>query len=99
MTNGEPTLSRLLIRNFKSIRSADLQLRPLTVFVGENSAGKSSVLQSIFRLAQIVRGRSRPDSVPLNGMELNLGNFAELRHLEATGEDIVLSADVLRRRV
>jgi len=40
------------LKNFKSIREANLEFAPLTVFTGVNSSGKSSLLQSIGALAQ-----------------------------------------------
>lgn len=77
---AERMISRIDIKNFKSIKEAHLDLRPLTVLVGENSAGKSSVLQSLLLLAQITRGHTRPDIVALNGPDLKLGNFADAIH-------------------
>src|SRR3954452_18998110 len=97
-------LSRIDIHNFKSIREASLGLRQLTVLVGENSAGKSSVLQTVFLLAQIARGRARPDVVSLNGTELNLGNFGDVLHSASPGEQIEIGltaptfGGLLRRR-
>lgn len=91
MNDEHLVLSRVSIRNFKSIREADLELRPLTVLVGENSAGKSSVLQLLFLLSQNARGRSRPDVVSLNGMELNLGNFGDVLHSASPGEQIEIA--------
>ncbi|MHC1636434.1 MAG: AAA family ATPase [Candidatus Methanospirareceae archaeon] len=38
--------------NFKSIRNLEIELAPLTIFVGPNSSGKSNVLESIAILAQ-----------------------------------------------
>lgn len=45
-------LSKIKIRNFKSIGDLELELAPLTIFVGPNSSGKSNVLESIAILAQ-----------------------------------------------
>jgi predicted ATPase len=75
-----PWISKLHIENFKSIESEDLDLGPLTVLVGANSAGKSSVLQTLVLLSQIVRGRSQSSLVNLNGAELQLGTFADIKH-------------------
>jgi predicted ATPase len=92
MTSKEGVVfSEVSIRNFKSIRQADLELRPLTVLVGENSAGKSSVLQLLFLVSQVARGRTRPDVVSLNGAELNLGNFADVLHSSSAGDQIRLA--------
>ncbi|MHC1566354.1 MAG: AAA family ATPase [Candidatus Syntropharchaeia archaeon] len=45
-------LSKIKIENFKSIKNLEIELAPLTIFVGPNSSGKSNVLESIAILAQ-----------------------------------------------
>lgn len=42
-----PFLRRVRIRNYKSIGKCDVTLRPLTVFVGRNAAGKSNFLDAL----------------------------------------------------
>ena len=80
MRSHRPLISRLEIQNFKSIHSAELDFSGLTVLVGENSAGKSSVLQSIFLMAQNLHGHSQQGEINLNGTELTLGSFEEVLH-------------------
>lgn len=41
-------ITRLQVRNFKSLRGIDLPLGPLNVLVGPNMAGKSNILD-VFR--------------------------------------------------
>ena len=43
----EPFLSRVKIRNYKSIGQCDIALGPLTVLVGRNGAGKSNFLDAL----------------------------------------------------
>jgi hypothetical protein len=45
-------ISKIKIGNFKSIKDLELELAPLTIFVGPNASGKSNVLESIAVLAQ-----------------------------------------------
>src|SRR5579863_8293100 len=40
-------ISRLHIRNFRSVRSLDLELDDSTIFVGPNDAGKSAILDAV----------------------------------------------------
>ena len=50
-------LDRIEIRNFKSIRSIQLELRPLNVVIGPNGAGKSNLIGAFRLLDQIVQKR------------------------------------------
>lgn len=46
------SLTRLLIRDFRNIESADLALSPgFNFLVGANGSGKTSVLEAIYTLA------------------------------------------------
>ena len=80
-------LRRIELRDFKSVSRASVDLRPLTVVVGANSSGKSTLLQSILAVAQAVRSRSASAEFPLNGEFVRLGTFEETRNFLATQSD------------
>ncbi len=46
-------ITKLSVRNYKSLRSLDLPLRPLTVFVGANGSGKSNIIDSLMLQADL----------------------------------------------
>ncbi|RZN44295.1 MAG: DUF2813 domain-containing protein, partial [Methanophagales archaeon ANME-1-THS] len=48
-------LSKIKIGNFKSIEKLEIELAPLTIFVGPNASGKSNILEAIAILAQTVK--------------------------------------------
>jgi predicted ATPase len=52
-------LSRLVLGNFRILRSLDLPLRPLNVLIGANGCGKSSLLQSLQFLGYAYQGQIR----------------------------------------
>ena len=89
-----PYISALTIDNFKSIKHERLEFGPLTVLVGANSAGKSSVLQSLLLLSQIVRERAQSGLVNLNGAELQLGTFTDIKHSLSTARQVAFSVDL-----
>jgi predicted ATPase len=67
------------VENFKSIsKPVTLNLAPLTIFAGENSSGKSTVIQSILLVAQTLQSRSWLRSVVLNGNITRLGSFSDI---------------------
>ena len=71
-------LAEIRIKNFKSVTEATVELRPLSVVVGRNSSGKSTLLQSGLALAQAVRNKSNSSRFPLNGEYVRLGTFGEV---------------------
>jgi predicted ATPase len=79
------TLRRWRLRNFKSVHAADIELAPLTVVVGANSAGKSTLLQSIRVAAQAAASDS--EVFPLNGEQIRVGTFDETRFSGANSTD------------
>ena len=68
------------ISNFKSIREeTELSLKPLTIFAGANSSGKSTFIQSLLLIAQTLAHKVSSRSVVLNGALTSLGQFDDLK--------------------
>ncbi|MBX3440789.1 MAG: AAA family ATPase [Planctomyces sp.] len=49
-------LTSLRVENYRSLRSVELPLQPLTVITGPNGSGKSNLYRSLWLLAQIAEG-------------------------------------------
>ena len=56
-------LTKLHVRNFKSLRHVTIDLEPFTVFVGPNGSGKTSILQAIDLICQPVIPHGKADAV------------------------------------
>jgi predicted ATPase len=65
------------VEGFKSIVSATVELRPLTIVVGANSSGKSSLLQSLLIAAQAASIGVRGNVVPMHGPLVSVGSFTD----------------------
>lgn len=94
-----PIFTELRLKNFKSIREGTVPLHPLTVIVGANSSGKSTVLQALLALAQTVKGEVGTDRIAFNGEYVQLGEFREVQSFgsdASTDISIGLSAEVNR---
>lgn len=90
---GTPPLSKWRLRNFKSVVDADLDLAPLTLIAGQNSSGKSSILQSMLLFAQAWRHNPTDEAFSLNGNLVTLGGIEDVRSLFApTGEQVRIGA-------
>jgi predicted ATPase len=53
--SGVPFISRVRLKNYKSIAACDVRLGPLTVLVGPNGSGKSNFLDALAFLARAVQ--------------------------------------------
>lgn len=76
-------LTALSLRNFKAIGSTEqrLEFRPITLLFGPNSAGKSTIVQALHYLSEILtRNNCDPGTTQLGG-KLDLGGFLNLVHL------------------
>ena len=51
-------LSRISIRNYRSLRDVSVELNDLNLFIGANASGKSAILDALRFLSEAVRARS-----------------------------------------
>ncbi|TKD15615.1 DUF2813 domain-containing protein [Rhodobacter capsulatus] len=74
-------LTRIEIENFKGIGLRQrIDLRPITLLFGPNSAGKSTILQALHYLREVIeRNNPDPDQTIAGGLT-DLGGFANLVH-------------------
>jgi len=76
-------ITRLTVSGYKSIsREQSIEIRPLTVLAGANSAGKSSMVQPLMLLKQTIEATYDPGPLLLNGPNVQ---FTALRQLLTRG--------------
>ena len=75
-------LKRMRLENFKAWREADLTFGKVTGFFGNNSAGKSSLLQFLLLLKQTKNATDRGIVLDFGGPSdmVNLGTFTDVVH-------------------
>lgn len=79
-------ITRLIIENFKAIKNRqEIELRPVTLLFGANSAGKSSILHAIHYMRHVL-DKKDPNVGPVLDAagDANLGGFQNLVHRHAT---------------
>jgi len=69
-------LTRVSLQNWKSLQNIEVEFKPLTLLVGQNSVGKSSFIQSILAFCQWV-GTGSKTAFPLNGDLVRMGKFSD----------------------
>lgn len=88
-------LTSLEIENFKGIAARQrIDFAPLTLLFGANSAGKSTILQALLYLQELIeRGLADVDRTELGGSVMELGGFARIVHRHDADRAIVLRAE------
>lgn len=77
-----PGLSAISIENFKGISTrVEIPLKPITLFFGANSAGKSTVIQAIHYARELLERNNADADVPrAGGNAIDLGGFRNMVH-------------------
>jgi hypothetical protein len=75
-------ITAITIENFKGIaESVTIPIRPITLLFGKNSAGKSTILQALHYLREVLENRRPdPDRTQIGGDVIDLGGFQSLVH-------------------
>ena len=86
-------LTRIEIENFKGVGPRQIiDLRPITLLFGPNSAGKSTVIHALHYLREILeRGNVDPDRTSAGGL-IDLGGFSTLVHNHELDRAVSLKA-------
>lgn len=74
-------LSRIEIENFKGVGAKQvIELRPITLLFGPNSAGKSTILQALHYVREILERKNPDPDQTIAGGLIDLGGFKNLIH-------------------
>lgn len=88
-------INKWTISNFKSIQKETvLEFSPLTLFVGQNSSGKSTLIQSILMTTQTLQNNVATRSVVLNGKIVRLGAFSDIQSNDAENNTISIAFEL-----
>lgn len=85
-------ITALEVDNFKGIgRPIRIELRPITLFFGRNSAGKSTILHALHYAHEILSRRNLdPDATHHGGDVVDLGGFRSFVHAQDTSRVVRL---------
>jgi hypothetical protein len=88
-------LTSIEIENFKGIGARQrIDFAPLTLLFGANSAGKSTILQALLYLHELIEhGSADVDRTEFGGSVLELGGFARLVHRHESHREVVIRVE------
>lgn len=91
-----PRLTAIELENFKGVGSrVRIDLAPITLLFGANSAGKSTVLQALQYVREVLERRNaNPDRTLYGGDFVDLGGFHNLVHQHDEGKTIAIKLEL-----
>lgn len=54
-------LQKIKIQNFKLHKDTSLEIKPITLFIGQNNSGKSSIFQALQLIKQNLKIHEQPE--------------------------------------
>jgi len=89
-------ITAITIQNFKGIKDpVRIELRPITLLFGPNSAGKSTIIQALHYAHEVLeRGNTNPDQTLYGGDTIDLGGFQNLVHKHDKSLPITIRIDM-----
>jgi predicted ATPase len=90
-------IKEITIQNFKGIDApVELEIKPITIFVGANSSGKSSCIHALACLSQTAKipNNSRPLVLDDEYANVHLGRFIEVIHSRTYKDAIGLGINI-----
>jgi predicted ATPase len=89
-------IAAITLENFKGIREpVKIELKPITLLFGANSAGKSTIVQALHYTREILERRNIDSYHTLaSGEAINLGGFKSIVHKHNINESIVIKLDL-----
>ena len=89
-------LQRVIIKGFKSIKTMDIELRPLNILIGANGAGKSNLISFFKMLNEMMAGRLQ-QYIGISGYAQSLLHFGPkvTREIEAKLEFKIDKGDII----
>lgn len=88
-TKPHPVIIRLRVKNFRSLADVDVSLEPLTIFVGQNGSGKSTIIDALRFMRDAI-------SRDLDAAIMDRGGMSAVRRWSAKGRpyDVTMQVDL-----
>ena len=87
-------IKSILLHNFRAFEDLDLHLSPLTVILGPNNSGKSSILAGIRLLVQTVESFDSEVPLLLTGIMGDLGTYKDVVYGNHRGKSMKIGFSV-----
>lgn len=85
--------------NYKGFKKGNIEIKPITILLGANSVGKSSIIQLFQLLYQTAMVEEHRSVLKLNGSILSLGEHENIFYNKNTNENIKITFEIKNRKL
>lgn len=83
-------IRKISFENYKAFKNGELKLKPITILLGANSVGKSSIINLLLMLQQTARVSNYKSALRLHGENVSLGECENIFRNKVKNNDIVV---------
>src|SRR5205809_2119643 len=94
-SGGIRMFKSIRLRNFKSWKDGQVPLAPLTILLGLNNTGKSSILHAILALKQTAQDAAQKPALITKGELVDLNGFYDILHGKEGGQEASFSISLV----
>ena len=89
-------IESIKLSNYKAFENVFIPIKPITIFLGANSVGKSSIIQMLMLMHQTAesKGNSYASALKIYGNYVNAGAYENLFHKKNTNFPVKLSVNI-----
>lgn len=83
-------IRKISFENYKAFKSGELKIKPITILLGANSVGKSSIINLLLMLQQTARVSNYKSALKLHGENVSLGECENIFRNKDTQNNIII---------
>jgi predicted ATPase len=83
-------IRKIAFQNYKAFEKGEIKLRPITILLGANSVGKSSIINLLLMLQQTASSKNYKSALRLHGENVSMGECENIFRNKNTEKNIVI---------
>jgi predicted ATPase len=83
-------IQKISFQNYKAFEKGEIKLKPITILLGANSVGKSSIINLLLMLQQTANSTKYKSALRLHGENVSMGECKNIFRNQDTSQNIVI---------